>query len=541
MNQRSTLAPPGSGLDGNLAVQTGCVNADATRWLTYVGVGLGDPGLLTLAGAQAVREATVLAVDDPGLLARLSEFNVVARHDARTVVLDPLSEATERAAALLAALGPEDVMVRLAVGDPLVDAGLGPEASACVASGVRVALLPAVSAVTAAPTLAGVYGTADYPTRFVRLTDGAPVHGDFSVAGATLVDCIAECLPQVAATALASGHPSDELALVVAGAGTQDEASWTVPLGEMARPSRRTSVTAAIAHLAPTSHILVGLGTAAHRDIGLDYRASRPLLGWRVLVPRTREACQDLTRQLVQYGATPQTLNTLALEPPRNPQPMDRAIRGLVDGRYRWVVFASLVVTRILFDAVAEYGLDARAFSGVRIAAASPMSKRLLQEHGLVPEVVAPEPTRGGTSLISVFPEYDKRIDPMDRVLVPCAAQGAPVLADGLRREGWLVDEVVVCRTVRAAPPPADVRAAIKAGRFDAVVFTSPAAVRNLLGLAGKPAAHTIVAAMGAATAEVCREYGLTVAVTAHEPGCRELAGALAGYAAEHRTRSRAR
>ena len=52
-------------------------------------------------------------------------------------------------------------------------------------------------------------------------------------------------------------------------------------------------------------------------------------------------------------------------------------------------------------------------------------------------------------------------------------------------------------RTVRAAPPPAPVREAIKSGRFDAVVFTSSSTVRNLVGIAGKPHASTVIAVIG--------------------------------------------
>ena len=57
----------------------------------------------------------------------------------------------------------------------------------------------------------------------------------------------------------------------------------------------------------------------------------------------------------------------------------------------------------------------------------------------------------------------------------------------GLHELGWEVDDVTAYRTVRAAPPPAPIRDAIKTGKFDAVVFTSSSTVRNLVGIAGKP------------------------------------------------------
>ena len=55
-------------------------------------------------------------------------------------------------------------------------------------------------------------------------------------------------------------------------------------------------------------------------------------------------------------------------------------------------------------------------------------------------------------------------------------------MAAGLVELGWEVEDVTAYRTVRAAPPPAAVREAIKTGKFDAVVFTSSSTVRNLVG-----------------------------------------------------------
>ena len=90
-------------------------------------------------------------------------------------------------------------------------------------------------------------------------------------------------------------------------------------------------------------------------------------------------------------------------------------------------------------------------------------------------------------------------------------------------------------RTVRAAPPPAPVRDAIKTGKFDAVVFTSSSTVRNLVGIAGKPHASTVIAAIGPATAKTCEEHGLRVDVLAPSPSIEHLAEALAEFGAARR------
>ena len=90
-------------------------------------------------------------------------------------------------------------------------------------------------------------------------------------------------------------------------------------------------------------------------------------------------------------------------------------------------------------------------------------------------------------------------------------------------------------RTVRATPPPAPTREAIKTGKFDAVVFTSSSTVRNLVGIAGKPHPRTIVACIGPKTAETAEEFGLRVDVQPEVAQVPALVDALAEHAARLR------
>ncbi|MEP6851146.1 MAG: uroporphyrinogen-III synthase, partial [bacterium] len=70
-----------------------------------------------------------------------------------------------------------------------------------------------------------------------------------------------------------------------------------------------------------------------------------------------------------------------------------------------------------------------------------------------------------------------------------------------------------------------------KSGGFQAVCFTSSSTVRNLVGIAGKPHAKTIVAAIGPATAATAAEFGLRVDVQAETSTVAGLVDALAEFA----------
>ena len=117
-------------------------------------------------------------------------------------------------------------------------------------------------------------------------------------------------------------------------------------------------------------------------------------------------------------------------------------------------------------------------------------------------------------------------------MLLPRADIATDTLVAGLQEIGWEVDDVTAYRTVRAAPPAPEVREAIKSGGFDAVVFTSSSTVRNLVGIAGKPHASTVIACIGPATAKTAEELGLRVDVLAPVPESEALIDALADHGA---------
>jgi uroporphyrinogen III methyltransferase/synthase len=226
----------------------------------------------------------------------------------------------------------------------------------------------------------------------------------------------------------------------------------------------------------------------------------------------------------------PVEVPTIAVEPPRTPAQMERAIKGLVTGRYEWIVFTSTNAVRAVREKFDEFGLDARAFAGVKIACVGESTADAVRAFGIQPELT-PSGEQSSEGLLQDFPPYDEVLDPIDRVLLPRADIATETLAAGLRERGWEIDDVTAYRTVRAAPPPAEIRDAIKSGGFDAVCFTSSSTVRNLVGIAGKPHARTVVACIGPQTAATAREFGLRSDVEPEVAAVDTLVDALAAYA----------
>ena len=204
-------------------------------------------------------------------------------------------------------------------------------------------------------------------------------------------------------------------------------------------------------------------------------------------------------------------------------------IKGLVTGRYEWIGFTSVNAVRAVREKFEEFGLDARAFAGLKVAAVGGVTAQALREWGIEPDLV-PSGEQSAQGLLEEWPPFDEVLDPINRVFLPRADIATDTLVAGLQDMGWEVDDVTAYRTVRAAPPAAPVRDAIKTGQFDAVVFTSSSTVRNLVGIAGKPHPSTVVACIGPATAKTAEEHGLRVDVLAPRPRPAALVDALADY-----------
>ena len=274
---------------------------------------------------------------------------------------------------------------------------------------------------------------------------------------------------------------------------------------------------------------VVGDAVAARDQ--LSWFETKPLFGWRVLVPRTKEQAAVVSQRLREYGAVPEEVPTIAVEPPRTPQQMERAVKGLVTGRYQWVAFTSANAVRAVRERFEEYGLDARAFAGVKVAAVGEQTSAALLDFGIRPDLV-PDGDQSAEGLAAAWPPYDDLLDPINRVLLPRADIATETLLARLIDLGWEAEDVTAYRTVRAAPPPAPIREAIKGGGFDAVLFTSSSTVRNLVGIAGKPHAVTVIGVIGPQTAKTAAEFGLRVDVTAPRPSMAALVEAVAEYGA---------
>jgi len=495
----------------------------STGHITFVGAGPGDPGLLTRRALDALASADHVVFDRGVPEPLLATIRASAYQDAQ---FSPAEGGPgDVAKVLLSAARSGLHAVHLVAGDPFGHESVVREVQAVARTAAPFGVVPGIGQAAGVATyvgvpLTGVRTAADVEdlneVDFPALALGA-------ARGAVALCVEAADLPGVRDGLVAAGvDPATPVS--VTGDGTGDTQYTTT--------STVDGVVAASLGFAGRVVLIVG-AAVADRD-KLSWWENRPLYGWKVLVPRTKEQAGAMSERLRAYGAIPCEVPTIAVEPPRTPAQMERAIKGLVDGRYAWVVFTSVNAVRAVWEKFAEHGLDARHFGGVKIACIGEATADAVRDFGIQPELV-PAGEQSSEGLLAEFSPHDAVLDPVRRVLLPRADIATGTLAAGLTERGWEVEDVTAYRTVRAAPPPAEIRDAIKSGGFDAVLFTSSSTVRNLVGIAGKPHTRTVVAVIGPKTADTAVEFGLRVDVQPPHASVPDLVEALASYAVELR------
>ncbi len=493
-----------------------------------VGAGPGDPGLMTARALELIATADVVLYD------RLIPDGALdgARDDAELVYVgkkpgDPAMP-QEEIQALIAerALGGASV-VRLKGGDPFVFGRGGEEAETLLEAGVPFEVVPGVTAGIAASAYAGIPVTHRDDASAVAFVTG---HEDpdkpesaidwpalAAFPGTLVLYMGVKNLPSIARNLIEAGRdPAAPAAAVMRGTFADQRA--------VVATTETLPDAVAEAGLAAPSILLFG-DVARHRE-RLAWFERRPLHGRRVVVTRARAQASGLAQTLAGLGADVVELPAIRIEPLIESADVGVAIEAI--HTYALICLTSPNGVRLLFEALAERGLDARALALATIAAIGPGTARELRARGVIPDVVPPRSI--AESLVEALSEVDVAGRP---VLVARAREARDVLPEALAERGARVDVVPLYETVRE---DADPELVARAREADYVTFTSSSTVRNYLEAVradGGDAGDARVVSIGPVTSATARELGLEVAVEAERHDPEGLLAALLADAGE--------
>jgi uroporphyrinogen III methyltransferase/synthase len=495
-----------------------------------VGVGPGDPDLITVLGREALARADVVVYDEsvnPDFLYFAPEAAEVLFVGSQPS-LHPMTP--DEITHLLAGRAEEGrQVVRLLGGDPFVFGAGVREAEAVAAAGVPFEIVPGVTASVAAPAYAGIPVIhPDFARSYVVLSGDAA-----STAAESLVDWdklarAVDTLVFVAATRnletlaerlIAGGRPPETPAAVV---------SWGTEARKVTAVGTLADIAARAAEAGVTAPTVTVVGEVVRLREQLRWYDDRPLHGRRVLLTRTRRGASEIKRLLQSEGASVVELPTQEVVDAVAPAIIGRVGDALVDGQYGWVIFSSPRAVELLFRHLAAMGRDARAFHATQVLAAGADTAEALAERGIIPDSTAAEATAA-----AILGALRKRNLSRQRVLLPRAEESQRDLLQGLRETGAEVEDVpLYVASVPHEPNRAALRL-LKRGEIDAVIFPAASAVASLVRMLGDtaPLRRVAIACISPVTAETAREAGLTVAVVGEPATPAGLVRALAQFA----------
>ncbi|MBW3556358.1 MAG: uroporphyrinogen-III C-methyltransferase [Actinobacteria bacterium] len=465
-----------------------------------VGAGPGDPGLLTLRGAEVLRRAEVVVYDRLSVAALVDMAPATAQRISVGKTPRGPSTPQDEINALLVEHGRAGrEVVRLKGGDPFVFARGGEEAAALAAAGVTHEIVPGVTSAVAAPAYAGVPLThRGLSTSFTVVTGHedpwAATETDWEavarVGGTTVVLMGVATRADIARRLMQAGRPADTPVVAV---------QWgTTP---RQRTMRTTLAGLGAAPLSAPATIVIG----AVAGLDLAWFERRPLFGRRVVVTRAREQASELRARLEELGAEVVEVPTIAI------RPAEVDLAGYVQGA-DWVVLTSANAVAQLCSQLR----DARSLGTAKVAAVGPGTAEALRVFGVRADLVPERTVAEG--LVDVFPHGP------GRVFLPQAAGARPVVAEGLAAKGWTVDAVTAYSAVGVAVSEAQ-RAAARGA--DAIAFTASSTVTNYLGSADPADVPGVVVCIGPVTAETAGRLGLEVTAVAEPHTLEGLVAAL--------------
>lgn len=516
-----------------------------------IGAGPGDPGLITLKGLKALREADVIVYDSlvNEEIIRFRDYDPLTSAGDTGQGEGPLGKKPARLIyagkhggchtlpqeeinrCLVEEAAQGQVVARLKGGDPFIFGRGGEEAEVLTRQGIPFEVIPGVTSAIAVPAYAGIPLTHRNLTSTLAFVTG---HEDptkdksdidwSALAGiGTLVFYMGvKNLAKIVSSLLAAGKDESTPAALIRRGTLPEQETLVGSLGDIVQKASERG-------LRPPAIFVVGQVVTLRDD--LNWFEGNPLFGKGVVITRPRAQAGGFASLLHSAGARAIHFPTIEIIPPKDFADLDRAIDRLES--YRWIIFTSANGVRFFFQRLRERGRDIRDLKGTRICAIGPATAALVEARGINVDLVPGSYISEG--IVASFQGLDIR---GMKILLPKAEIARDVVPEELSKLGAFVEPVVVYRTVSTAGKRAEIAGHIEAGRVDAITFTSPSTVKGFMEIWGdaSPLPKEIkIACLGPVTGAAARKAGLRVDIMQDVFTIEALVEGMAAYFAGER------
>lgn len=481
-----------------------------------VGAGPGDPGLLTIRGAELLRQADVVVYDAlvNSEILRLAPAAAEIIYGGKRPERQSMPQ-EELNQVLIRKANEGKTVIRLKGGDPFIFGRGGEEAQVLAEEGIPFEVVPGISAMSAVPAYAGIPLThREHASSFTVLTGHEDPEKDESsidwkqvaaAPGTKVVMMGLKRIRQVARNLIEHGMPKTTPVAMI---------RW----GTLGRQETIDGTLETIADIAETRQFgaptVTVIGGVVNLRQTLMWFEKRPLFGQRIVVTRTRDQASQLSNKLTALGAEVLEIPTIRIVPPENKEDLKDALLGLHE--YDWVVFTSPNGVTTFFDYFFKGFEDLRDIGGVRIAAVGPATAAKLKELHLKVDLMPEEAL--ASKIAKAFEDYQS-IENL-RILLMRAEVANPELPRALEKLGAIVDDVASYQTVPATEDRTGSGERLMESGADWITFTSGSTVEHFntrfpLAALVKKHPSLKIAAIGPETSKALAKLGLSPKVEA--------------------------
>jgi uroporphyrinogen III methyltransferase/synthase len=367
-------------------------NPSKTGTVYLVGAGPGDPGLITVRGAQLLAECDAVVYDfliPDELIATLpvkTEKHYVGKRAGRhSLPQDKINELLVD----LASSGKS--VVRLKGGDPLIFGRGGEEAAFLKEHKVPYEIVPGITAGVAGPAYAGIPGTDRTKASSITFLTGhkasdkelSSVDWEWvAKAGGTVVIYMGVSeLPDIVTSLLQNGMPKDTPAAIIERGSLPTQRIVRATLVDLPKQARSAGIK-------PPSLVVTG-GVVDLADT-LSWFEQKPLFGLRIMVCRPSDQAGWVYARLRELGAEALPYPTIATEPDHDDAPWSQIDQD--HSKRRWLLFTSENGVRYFMDRWLKRH-DVRSLAGFKVAAVGFGTARALKNYHLEPDFIPTKAT----------------------------------------------------------------------------------------------------------------------------------------------------
>jgi len=481
-----------------------------------VGAGPGEPGLITLRGAELLKTADCVIYD------RLANPDLLrfARTDAETIPV-PKRDGTglftqqQINKLLIEKASSRQTIVRLKGGDPCIFGRCTEEITALAEAGIGFEIVPGITAGIAAAAYTGIILTdRKYSSQVIFVTgheaEAKPKSNiDWQLLAkfsGTIVFYMAMAnLDFIAEQLIKNGMSAQTPAAAIANVSLPSQSTVRASLRKLGQKCKESKI---------EPPAIVVIGSAAASETPLNWFAQRPLSGSNIVVTGHRRGNAEFAAKIVRRAGIPLQLTTIKIKPLTQTNQFLQTLARIT--AYDWVIFTSANGAIIFFDCLQGLGKDTRVFGSAKIAAIGSGTAAKLGEFGIKPDFVPTVFTSSqlGKQLIS-FANLQGR-----KVLLLRSRLASSELEKVLAQAGAQIDNVPIYSITPEKLQSSQLIKEITEGRIDWLTFASPSSARiffEQFQIDLVNSGNVKVASIGPVTSEQLKNLGVRVHVQADE------------------------